>query len=162
MEIKILQFHTEKELSIVQFVNAHPDTFDYIGISEAMEKNLIEVKELSRSGDVNNLMVYNLAGADIFNRRDIYADYFSKILKSAASEAFYLKKKKGSFTEVEASFKTKSFFDKIEELESNEFDGVGIGTEKRFENNQITGFELNYKNNLIHFSAMSTNIDITE
>lgn len=300
MEIKVNAVQREKELTILQFSTMKQDTFKYISLAKAIEKNLLEIREISQSGDVNNLIVFNLAkdyvflmdgdileGAkqnrvvntsvlvapnskivlpvscveqgrwdfvsdkfkeanytapmkmrakkaqkvrqnldqsrghesdqgevwddvrnysisfnvssntsnlsdiytskakhfekfinefkingdsngialfvrkqllsiDAFNRRDIYSQYFTKILKSAAFETYQLKNTKDHPSEAEVSYKAKTFFDALKEREYREFDGPGVGIEKRFESDNLTGVELNYRNHLIHLTALNT------
>lgn len=300
MEIKVNSFHREKELSVLQFSTEERDRFKYISLAEAVKTNLIEIREISKAGDVNNLNVFNLAkdyvfimdgdileGAkqnrvvntsvllapnskmtlpvscveqgrwnfvsdkfkdahytapmkmrankaqkvrenlyrsrghesdqgevwddvnnygmsfkvnsatanlsdiytnkakdfekfveafkincesngmalfvrkqllsiDTFHRRDIYEQYFKKILKSASFETYNLKESKLHPGEAEVSYKTKTFFDSLEKMEYREFDSPGVGKEKRFESDKLTGVQLNYSNHLIHLTALNT------
>jgi len=304
METKILSFQKEKNLSIILFATSSQDTFNYISAGTAIKQNLIEVKEISDAGSVNNILVINhsqefvffsdgdvLLGAkqnrvlntavllapnsqtkipvscveqgrwhrssfnfnsanfnvptglrmskardinanlknnkvpyanqgkvwhevkkysamydapsyssdlgevfyktadtfdnfinrfknypnangisvfirnkllniDIFNRKNIFAEYFSKLLKSAAVDAYKIMDETNPLTQKEAEYKTLSFLDKFEELKFDQYPGVGVGTEKRFETNELTGFELNYKNFMIYRTALGINGEI--
>ncbi len=93
-----------------------------------------------------------LKSVDVFNRTDIFQEYFPKMIKGIALDA-YGTKANVEISEAEASFKTLDLLDRLETTEKEEHQGVGAGQEKRFSNNQHTGFELNYNGNLIHLSA---------
>jgi oligoribonuclease (3'-5' exoribonuclease) len=69
-------------------------------------------------------------------------------------EAFGLKGE-SKMTESEASFKTLTFLDQFENLAFNEHAGVGVGMEKRFRSEDLTGFELVYNSNMIHLTALN-------
>lgn len=105
----------------------------------------------------NGLAVFvkhSLLSLDIFNRTDIFSEYFPRILKGCAMEAFGLKGK-SEMSEAEANFKTLTFIDQFENLNFDEHPGVGVGIEKRFKSNDLTGFELIYNSNMIHFTALN-------
>jgi ARG and Rhodanese-Phosphatase-superfamily-associated Protein domain len=106
----------------------------------------------------NGLAVFlnrNLLNIDIFNRTDIYSEYFPKMLRGVAMEAYGIKQRGKVLSEAEANFKTVSFLDKFEDLEFESHRGVGIGEERRFESKELTGFELNYDKHLIHLTALN-------
>ncbi|AFH49312.1 Hypothetical protein IALB_1604 [Ignavibacterium album JCM 16511] len=92
---------------------------------------------------------------DLFNRTDIYQEYFPKRLRSAATEVFNLREKENTITEVEAKFKTLNLFDELEKQKFTLHDGVGIGKEKRYDNNNFVAMELSYNNHLIHFTLLN-------
>lgn len=94
-------------------------------------------------------------GIDIFNRTDIYQEYFPKRLKSVALEVFNLKDKENTITEAEANYKTLALFDDLEKVKFTTHDGVGIGKEKRFDNDKYVALELTYLEHLIHFTLLS-------
>lgn len=105
----------------------------------------------------NGLAVFinnGLLSLDIFNRTEIYSEYFPRILKGCAMEAFGLKGK-SEMTEAEAKFKTLTFLDQFENLNFDEHPGVGVGIEKRFRSENLTGFELVYNSNMIHLTALN-------
>jgi len=62
---------------------------------------------------------------------------------------------KSKMTEAEASYKTLTFIDQFDNLTFNEHAGVGVGTEKRFRSEDLTGFELVYNSNMIHLTALN-------
>ncbi|MBI5662372.1 MAG: hypothetical protein HZC46_09520 [Ignavibacterium album] len=92
---------------------------------------------------------------DLFNRIDIYQEYFPKRLRSAATEVFNLKEKENNITEAEAKFKTLNLFDQLDTMESTQHNGVGTGTEKRWDSDKIVAMELKYLDHLIHFTLLN-------
>lgn len=133
-----------------------------MNLNEVYDKNKDSfdsfVKNFQLNQDANGLAIFNekkLLNIDVFNRTDIYQEYFPKILRSAAMEISLLKDKANDITEAEAVFKTVSLFDTLEKVEYTEHPGVGAGKEKRFDNDDLTGFELNFKNDLIHLTALN-------
>lgn len=119
-------------------------------------KSLIEKFQVHKKA--NGIAVFlrkNLLSIDVFNKTEIYAEYFTKILKGLAFEAAQLKLTNHGLTNAEASYMTQDFFDNIGKLKYNEFDGAGVGIEYRFENKEYTGFTLNYKVHMIHMAVLS-------
>lgn len=66
MEIRVNSIHREKELTVLQFSTEVKYTFNYISLAKAIEKNQLEIKEVSQAGDVNNLAVLNLLDDYVF------------------------------------------------------------------------------------------------
>lgn len=119
---------------------------------EAFIKNFVVNK------DANGLALFSdkqLLNIDVFNRTDIYQEYFPKILRSTAMEISHLKDKENKLEEVEAIYKTQATFDLLEKLEKTKHPGVAAGEESRFDSDELTGFELDFKNNLIHLTALN-------
>ncbi len=110
--------------------------------------------------EANGIAVFirnKLLSLDIFNRADIYSGYFPKILKGSAMEAYSMKDSDKPLEEIEAKFKTLDFLDKYETMKTETYKGVCAGEERRFETNEITGFDLFYNENLIHLAALNLN-----
>ncbi|MDH3252008.1 MAG: hypothetical protein OEM41_04400 [Ignavibacteria bacterium] len=99
---------------------------------------------------------HDLLSLDIFNRKDIYEEYFARLLRGVALEAFYLHKPGKPVGKAEAGFKVLDFIDRFEDLEKSRHPGVGVGHEYRFDSGGRTGFELRYDNHLIHLTALAT------
>lgn len=132
-------------------------------VFESKKKDFEEfIKNFSVNPDANGLAVFtdkNLLSIDLFNRTDIYQEYFPKILRSTAMEVFHLKDKENLITEAEAIFKTVDLFDNLEKTEHKIHPGVGVGKEKRFDTEKLTGFELDYQNHLIHLTLLRLDED---
>lgn len=98
----------------------------------------------------------NLLSFEIFNKSDIYLEYFDKLLKAVALDAYHLKEDEDKLKEAEAVYKTNTFFDELDNREFQLFPGVALGQEKRFKSSDLFGLILNYENHLIHLTALST------
>lgn len=125
-----------------------------------MKKETIEEtgRSLAASEKANGLAIFinrNLLSIELFNRQDIYKEYFSKILRGVNSEAMHLTQDIKRLEEVEATFKTNDFFDELENRKFKTFPGVGVGKEKRYESNDFSGFSLEFEEHLIHLAMLS-------
>ncbi len=118
------------------------------------------IKEIQLEKGSNGIAIFirnKILNLEIFNRTDIYDEYFTKILKSAYFEVYKLTETNNKLTEDEAFYKTKDFLDKRDTMKYEIHNGVGAGTEKRFDMEDTTGFELSYENRMIHFVALNLN-----
>ena len=116
------------------------------------------IKNFSINNYANGLAIFSdkkLLNIDVFNRTDIYQEYFPKILRSTAMEISHLKEKENNLEEVEAIYKTQSTFDLLEKIEHTKHPGVAAGEESRFDSEELTGFELKFKSDLIHLTALN-------
>ena len=66
MQVRPVSFQKHKRLSVVQFLTAQQNTVNYISGPKAIKEDLIQVKEVSDSGSVNNLFVFNLSDKYVF------------------------------------------------------------------------------------------------
>ena len=60
MQTKVISFQKHKRMSIVQLLSEKQNTLEYISGPAAIKNELIQVKEISDAGSVNNLLVFNL------------------------------------------------------------------------------------------------------
>ena len=114
------------------------------------------VSHFSPDKNANGMAVFfgkTLVGVDIFNRKDVYLEYFPKLLRGAAFEAGSASPPKEVLTEAEAKYRSLELLDMIEQQHFDEQHGVGVGTDRRFESPDATGFELVYDAHLIHLAA---------
>lgn len=93
-----------------------------------------------------------LQSVDVFNRTDIFNEYFPKIIKGAALDVFNSGTTPG-ITMDEASAKTLDLLSQLQTIKPELHDGVAAGQEKRFKTKELSGFELDYNNDLIHLSG---------
>lgn len=135
-------------------------------LSDIFEDKMIDIenfiKSFSADTGSNGLAIFvnnKLLNLEIFNRIDIYIEYFSKLLKSAAFDTINLKEEENTLTEAEAFYKTNEFMDSLPNMKYEIHNGVGVGVEKRFESKEITGFELEYETKMIHHVALSLKKD---
>lgn len=108
--------------------------------------------------DANGLAVFvgkRLLCVDLFNRRDVCAEYFPKIVRGAASEVFHLENKAEKPAEAESLFRAVDFLDRIESIESTTHNGVALGRETRFDGKEAIGFSLAYEGRLVHMAALN-------
>jgi hypothetical protein len=100
----------------------------------------------------------NLTHIDIFNRTDVYLDYFPKMLRGAALDAEATVKKGRNPASAEARFRILDLLDDFEQQEFDERPGVGVGKDRRFHAPGLTGFELVFGDHLIHRAAFRRDV----
>jgi hypothetical protein len=127
----------------------------YLDTGKDAENYIDSFKSQENSNGIGIFRDETLISADIFNRVDIFRQYFRKIIRSSAMEMLALKKKENKLSEIEAVFKLNSLFDCIELMESTSHPGIGVGEEKRFENEEITGLSLEFGKHIIHLTALN-------
>ncbi len=139
--------------------NVKSSTMNLHEVYEKERENFESViKGFKLNEDANGLAVYTdkkLLNVDVFNRTDIYQEYFPKILRSTAMDVLQLKNTKNELTDTEAIFKTVSLFDTLEKAPFTEHPGVSSGNEKRFDDEELTGFELSFQRNMIHLTLLN-------
>ena len=116
------------------------------------------MKAFSIDQDANGLAVFTdnkLLFMDLFNRTDIYNEYFPKLLKSSAMEISLLEQKENKIEQPEAYYKTNTLLDSVHSSLFTIHRGVGVGEEKRFSREDVTGFILNYNEHLVHLTALN-------
>jgi hypothetical protein len=142
-------------------MNVSSPSHNLSDIFKEKKKDFNAFIEMFKSGqDSNGLALFikkRLLSIELFNRFDIYSEYFNKLLRGVALEAYHLQEDEDKLKEVEAVFKTNTFFDELDNREFQEFPGVALGKEKRFKTLDLFGFILNYDSHLIHLTALSTN-----
>jgi hypothetical protein len=133
-------------------------------LSDVFEEKKIDIDKFIADFKVedtsNGMTVFinnNILSVDVFNKTSIYQEYFHKILRGVSSEAIYLKKVDSSISEAETKYKTLNFFDELERIKFNMYPGVGIGKEKRFDSDKISGFNLIYNDQAIHMTLAEIN-----
>ncbi|NWF51102.1 MAG: hypothetical protein HXY49_11245 [Ignavibacteriaceae bacterium] len=140
--------------------NVHSNTFDYGEIFNQRRYDLDKfLAGFQCSRGANGMAVFinnKFLSIDIFNRTDIFAKYFPKLLKGVALDAFHLPESRYQFSQQTAEDEVLSFFRKYNDLKFETFPGVGVGEEKRFETPESVGSELTYDGNMIHLSALNS------
>jgi len=138
--------------------NISSPTSNLSDIYENRKKDFDEfIESFALTTGANGIAMFinkRLLNIDIFNREDIFAEYYPKLLRGAAMDAFPLESKKG-VTKAEAKYKTLTFLDQFENLTFEVHPGVGVGHEKRFDTESLTGFELSYDDQIIHLTALN-------
>jgi len=108
------------------------------------------------SPDANMAMFFigeELVSIDHFNSVEIYTEYFSKITKSIMIDYMDTYERYDNVSNEIIYTKSQKIIDEMEGMKKNVYKAAGLGIEERFENEEISGFKLNYKNKLIHLAA---------
>jgi hypothetical protein len=95
----------------------------------------------------------DLMAVDVFHRRDIFSEYFPKLLRAAAFEARLVSDQQTFTPEPEAKYRSVEFLEGLEEAEAKEYPGVGVGQERRFTHQSLSGFRLVHGSHVIHLAA---------
>ena len=95
-----------------------------------------------------------LLSLDAFNRREVFQEYFLKILRGVALEVYNLHHSNESVGEAEAKYRVLDFFDNFDALPWETFKAVAAGEEKRFDTENLTGFVLEESGQMIHLTAL--------
>lgn len=117
-------------------------------------------EEFKAEEEVNGIALFNgnkFVGLDLFNRAEVYKEYFPKILKGAAMQFLNVKAPSKKIDQSELKYKLLETMDNIEGFEKSTFEGAGAGIEERFESEILNGFSLMFDNKLIHLTAMQKN-----
>ena len=141
--------------------NVESETENLGAVYEANKETFEKAQaEFKYNENVNGIAIFidgKIITLDLFNSSKVYQDYFGKIIKGAFFEINHHKKTTNEINESELKYKTLEVIDKIETLEKNTFNGVGVGIEKRFETKEFVGLELMFNDLLIHQSVIKIN-----
>ncbi|MCF8414584.1 MAG: hypothetical protein K9G44_14320 [Melioribacteraceae bacterium] len=124
----------------------------YFQLQEDFEKNLKNFEINDMANGVSFFIGKEMISIELFNRRDVLQEHFNKLLTAVQFDVD-IAKKIDHLTFDAASFKIVDTIDKISDLEKQEYDSIGVGTDLRFENKVLHGFQLFYKNHTIHLSS---------
>jgi hypothetical protein len=132
-------------------------------LSDVYEKNEQEFRDalagFACDPHANGMALFcgkRMLSLELFNRTEVFGEYFPKLLRGAAMEYFGSGKDDQELPGPEASFRTLDMLDKIAEAKGEQFPGVAAGVEKRFDANGMSGFELDYEQHLIHAAAFAS------
>ena len=140
------------KLDIDSPTESHSDSFEYF-------KDEFEglAKKFSPDSNANGLFVFvkgELSGCEIFNSKELFVDYFGKIIKSAAMDGKM--KNKQTTEKSEKPVDTKVVIQKA----MNEFGksiekatvskGLGVGQETRLNSEDKSYYSLVHENEIIH------------
>jgi hypothetical protein len=106
--------------------------------------------------EANGLAVFQgrlLQSIDLFNRRDVFSDYFQHLLRGSAANAAAAATSPKPVSEHEALFRTMELLDHIESLDRTAYPAVGAGNEERFQSTRCAGFRLLLDREFIHLAA---------
>ena len=91
---------------------------------------------------------------DAFNRREIFQEYFPKILRGVALEVHNQHRTTEPVGEAEAKYRALDFFDNLDTLPWEAYKAVAAGEERRFDTQTLAGFVLEENEQMIHLTAL--------
>lgn len=143
-----------KEYSYKHGISSPTSEF-YEIYEEKKEKFDDSIKNLQYLSPANGIALFiknKLVSIDIFNRSEVLEEYFSKILRGVVFDVSFLEDN-NTIDEKEAFQIFTKTLKEFEKITPQFYKSVGAGIDKRFEAENLKGFELDYENNLIHFSG---------
>ncbi len=117
------------------------------------DKNLNDVFPEAGMNSVAIFKGGKLASVESFNSSEIYAEYFPKLIRAAMMDIDYVDDEQG-IDEQGAISELEYFAESVKDLSFEKHKAVAAGDEKRFRNEKLSCFELNYEGNQIHFAAL--------
>jgi hypothetical protein len=136
--------------------NSRTDDFDEI--MEKKRKNVEYIfKGFMPDADANGLAVFHnskIILMEIFNRHDVYREYFEKIIMSVGYDFYSRKDEDGRIDREKAVEKLHRKFSRIAEEKFQERQSVGAGIEKRYDTEKFECFELKLDRKTVHFSYL--------
>jgi hypothetical protein len=143
------------------YQNRHQVTSSTANLSDTYEQKRKATDDLTKTfplhAGANGAAVFfghRLVGVDIFHRRDVFAEYFPKILRAVMLEVQVAEKTEKALAEAEASFRTSEFLDMVLAAPRDAYPGVGVGTEMRIDAETASGLILEFQKHTIHLAAM--------
>lgn len=113
----------------------------------------------TRATGANGLAVFfgrQLVSLDLFHRSGVYEEYFPGLVRGALLESRRSPARKTPAGEAEVKFRTLDFLDASEEASAQEFPGVAVGVERRFELSGLLACDLRVEGRTVHLSALRT------
>lgn len=149
----------ENVRSFMHQSNTSSQTHSLADIYEQKQEDLNSItKQFDAVDDANGFAIFvdnRLLSIDLFNRRDIYREYFKKVIHGVAAETLFLIDKGKSISESEAKYRALDTLDTVEKIEGSAHPGVALGVERRFDSSEITGFHLLHDDLLVHLAVLS-------
>lgn len=137
---------TEKDLKL------HNKT---CALHDSYTKKSLDIEDYKKSfmlhENQNGIIVYingKLVGFEIIYNSARYKEYHNKLIESYILDA--ITKQKEDYEKED--FNETDFIKKFQDLECEIFESVGLGTDCRMENDDITGSAMIYENNIINAS----------
>lgn len=115
------------------------------------------LKNFISNTEANGLVLFlgnNLSMIEIFNRKDIYSEYFPQIINSVLMEKISVKNTVEKLSKEESIEKLEENMNRLNRLELKEFPGLGVGKEKRVNSEDFDLYELEFEGKPVHFSYM--------
>lgn len=168
--LKTHKRHSADQSNVWSDVREYEEAYKYrsatSNLSDIFDDKRLDIERLINSfkpaEDSNGIAIFvnkRLLSLEIFNRKEVYKEYFEKLLKSVSFEAVNIREDKNVLSEAEAFDRTLKLTESFQILHYEIHKGAGAGIEKRFETEGMTGFELEYEGHSIHFVALNLNRD---
>jgi hypothetical protein len=139
-------------------MDCHSVTDDFDEIMMKKRKSVEDsFKGFTPDADANGLSIFHngkIILMEIFNRRDVYSEYFPQIIRSTGFDFYMDKDDDGKIDRDKAVEKLGKRFSKISEEKFHERPSVGTGTEKRYDTDKFECFELLLDGKTVHFSYL--------
>lgn len=133
----------------------HSPTSDYNSVYKNLRNELKDkFKPVNEANGAALFYGNKILNADIFGTKQLYLHYFDRIL-NAASVYLHNTVKYAPLSEQYAINMLYKIMYYAEDSIVCKDKAAGEGTEKRFENDYISGFELTYDESLIHYTLLS-------
>ncbi len=117
------------------------------------DKNLNDIFPEAGMNSVAIFKGRKLASVESFNSSDIYEEYFPKLIRAAMMDMDYVEDGSG-IDEQSAISELENFAESLKQLSFEKHKAIAAGDERRFRNEELSCFELNYDGNQIHFAAL--------
>lgn len=170
--LKMNQFHSADQGKVWSTVDEYQNrkgvrsgSSDFVEVSRNSDFEFRrEINDILPESGKNGAAIFigeSLVCIEAFNRCDVYAEYFPKLLQAACmdSDVFHSRK---HLNEAKAIEMLHTAGEKINRLEFESHKAVSAGREKRFAGDGISCYELLYDDISIHFAALFTPEVMTE
>jgi hypothetical protein len=138
-------------------INKYSHTSDFSeslkNIPDAINNFINEFNITEKANGVAIFFKDKLLSLDVFNRKDIFNEYFKKLVTSSSVEAYYMNSDFKT-NEQDILKKTEELLIEYEISSKDEFDSVGVGKDLRFKTKSIMGSSLHYNTELIHLNII--------
>ena len=139
-------------------MNCHSMTDDFDEIMMKRRESIeSSFKGFTPDADANGLAIFHngkIILMEIFNRQDIFSEYFPQIIRSTGFDFYGKKDEDGNIDRDRAIDKLGKRFAKISRERYHERPSVGAGTEKRYDTDKFECFELKLDGKTVHFSYL--------
>lgn len=171
-----LQFgevQTYQNLSVLPLLDGPDGEPAYLSMKEGLDRQLVEISEVSEGGSAPNLKVINKAewpiilvdgeelivflngqvlGSDYISRNSAYRNLHEKLIRSHAIEA--LSEPTEQPSEADLKIDGRLFLKALTEApEVTQHDAVGLGEDYRYDGENVSGAILFYEDTAVHLTA---------
>lgn len=135
------------------------ETSDFNELFSQDNENFKSMKESFKlKKGANGLVIFRgekMLSTDIFNKDEIFEEYFGKILKGIGLDIEIFEDKTGIVSQDEAKERVEKFFERFDSLDFKIDKGIGAGEHKRYEAKNIVTTELSYGEKPVHISVLA-------